>query len=477
MRTTKILAAITLLTLFTTTAVHAQPALRSAYFLDAYLYQHQMNPAFGNEYNYISFPALGDLDVALAGNVGVSNFLYTLPGGGLTTFMHESVGANTFLGSLKNKNRIAADVGETILSAGFKAFGGYNTVELNVRSSTSLFLPKELFSFMKLGMTSSNTFYDVGDIGVSSTNYAELSFGHSREVMKNLRVGAKVKVLLGLGQATAKVQNTTISMTDNQWRVQAQGEMSVAVSGLDIPTRQEAGRDYDAALGEGQLISWKDINYNNFGITGGGLAIDLGATYKPIDCLEVSLAFTDIGFVKWGTSTNARTKDEAWTFDGFKEVGLTGDSDNQIGDQLDDLGSELEDFFNFHSTGDTKGKARVLGATMTIGALYTLPFYSNKLKVGFLSTTRIQGAYSWSEGRFSANWYPCKVVDASVNYAISTYGHSFGWVVNIHPKVFNIFIGSDHQFFNITPQFLPSGRANSNVSIGINFTFGKEQKS
>ncbi len=457
-------------------ATYAQPALRSAYFLDGYLYQHQMNPALGNENNYIGFPGLANINAGASANVGVSNFLYKMPGGGLTTFMNESVGASQFLSKLKNKNRINADVGETILSAGFSTLGGYNTVDINVRSTTSLFLPKELLTFMKMGMTSSQTFYDVGDMGLSTTNYVEIALGHSHEVLENLRVGAKVKILIGAGQASSKLKDMKISMSDDEWKIQSQGELTTSVSGLEVPTKQEAGRDYDPDKGEADLISWEDIDYDKFGLNGGGLAFDFGATYKPIDCLELSLAFTDVGFIKWKKATTARTADDEWSFSGFQEVGMTSDSDNQLDDQFDDLGTQLEDFFNFHRTDETKGKAHALGATMTIGALYTLPFYDDKLKVGFLSTTRIQGAYSWSEGRFSANWFPCKVVDASINYAASTFGHSFGWVINVHPKVFNFFIGTDHQFLHITPQFIPRGRANTNVSLGINFTFGNNKK-
>ena len=96
--------------------------------------------------------------------------------------------------------------------------------------------------------------------------------------------------------------------------------------------------------------------------------------------------------------------------------------------------------------------------------------YEN-LKFGFLSSTRIQGKYSWSEGRFSANVAPVKWFDASVNYAVSSFGSSFGWLINFHPKGFNLFIGSDHQFFKITPQFVPVNRANANLAMGINFNF------
>lgn len=73
-----------------------------------------------------------------------------------------------------------------------------------------------------------------------------------------------------------------------------------------------------------------------------------------------------------------------------------------IEDQIDNLTDDLEDLFQMKVQGKDK-HTKALGATLNIGALYTFPFY-DKLKFGFLESTRINGRYSWSEGRFSATW-------------------------------------------------------------------------
>ena len=68
----------------------AQEASRTAYFMDGYSFRHELNPAFMGERNYVSIPALGNLDIALFSNVGVNTFLYKMPAGSpykLTTFM------------------------------------------------------------------------------------------------------------------------------------------------------------------------------------------------------------------------------------------------------------------------------------------------------------------------------------------------------------------------------------------------------
>ena len=204
------------------------------------------------------------------------------------------------------------------------------------------------------------------------------------------------------------------------------------------------------------------------------MAFDLGATYKVREDLELSLAVLDLGWISYKNATQATMAAEPWSFSGFTNVPFDSDKATpeqpSIEDQIDNLEDDLEDLFQMKVKGVEK-HTKALGATLNIGALYTLPYY-DKLKFGFLESTRINGSYSWSEGRFSANVAPVKCFDASISYAVSSFGHSFGWVANYHGRGFSIFLGSNHQFFKITPQFLPVNNANMNVSIGINFPFG-----
>ena len=132
----------------------AQEAPRTAYFLDGYSYRHELNPAFSGERNYVSIPVLANMNLGVFSNVGVNTFLYkTQPGSQykLTTFMSPTVDANTFPNKLGNNNRINGNFDFTIMSAGFRAFNGYNTISLGVNANMGVNLPKDLFAFMKLG--------------------------------------------------------------------------------------------------------------------------------------------------------------------------------------------------------------------------------------------------------------------------------------------------------------------------------------
>lgn len=92
----------------------------SGYFTDGYLYRHELNPAFGNSQNYVAMPALGNMNVAMRGNLALSDVLYNVDGK-TTTFLNPNVTASEFLGNIGEKNRLATDLKLEILSAGFKA--------------------------------------------------------------------------------------------------------------------------------------------------------------------------------------------------------------------------------------------------------------------------------------------------------------------------------------------------------------------
>lgn len=451
----------------------AQNHLRSAYFTEGYTYRHQMNPAFANERDYISLPGFGKLSIGMQSTVGVSDFIYKMDNGDLTTFLHESVSSDEFLKKLKNRNRINLDLDLNLMSAGFFAWGGFNTIDLSVKAGVRFNFPKEFFEFAKVGMNGGYTEYNMKDLGMYSNNYAEIALGHSHKITDKLNIGAKVKFLIGMYNFDFHANNMRVVMGEDKWLVEGDGELTSAGM-VDIPTKRRVHENREPAVTE--ELDFENIDFDSGNIIGGGgLAFDLGATYQLREDLELSASILDLGFIRYKNVTQGKMLMEPWEFDGFKDIPYDSDKAEENGkvsieDQIENLGDDLEDCFRFN-VGEKSKKVKALGATLNIGALYTLPYYKN-LKFGFLSSTRIQSQYSWSEGRFSANIAPVKCFDASVSYAISSFGSSFGWVINIHPKGFNLFIGSNHQFFKVTPQFIPVHHANADFNIGINFPFG-----
>ena len=113
--------------------------------------RHNLNPAFAPEYDYVAIPAIGGISAGMNSNVGADNFLFK-KNGEVVTGLHSSVGNDEFLSGLKSRNYMEVNSGVSVVSLGFKALGGFNTIGINVKSATSAALPYELFEFAKTAL-------------------------------------------------------------------------------------------------------------------------------------------------------------------------------------------------------------------------------------------------------------------------------------------------------------------------------------
>ena len=134
-------------------------------------YRYRLNPALINDYGYFSFPVLGNVAIGVNSNMALSKFLYPR-GNELVTGLHPSIPADEFLGGLKNKNNLDLDIDMTLLSFGFFAFNGFNTFDISLKSQTSIYLPKDLFTFLKTGQGDGGPAeYDFGNIAAGSYDF------------------------------------------------------------------------------------------------------------------------------------------------------------------------------------------------------------------------------------------------------------------------------------------------------------------
>ena len=60
--------------LFVAAQTRAQHTI-SGYFTDGYMYRHEINPAIGNSQNYISFPAIGNLNLGVRGSLNLEDYI------------------------------------------------------------------------------------------------------------------------------------------------------------------------------------------------------------------------------------------------------------------------------------------------------------------------------------------------------------------------------------------------------------------
>ncbi len=435
--------------------------IRSAYFLDSFHYRHQLNPAMSGGQNYFSFPGLGNVNVEVCGNVGISDFLYPIKDVNgnkvLTTFMSRDVDRYDFINGLEEKIRIGGSADLMVFSTGFKSWGGFSTIDIGLHSRTAINLPRELFEFMKdedygTGVKS----YKLRDMRATTNNYMDIAFGHSHQINDRLRIGGKVKFLLGLGRADIAIDKMDIELSEDRWLVDTDGEICFSALGLVFKTNDNTeveGFDFPP----GKIV-----------LSSGGVAFDLGATYKVLDNLALSASIIDLGFIKWNKARSAKANDDPYVFDGFEQIGVGTESlFPTIGDQFESMGDDLQDLIAVYDKGQ-KERLEMMSATLNVGLEYVLPAY-DKFSIGLLSSTNFNRPHTWTEGRLTANISPVRWFEASVSGVFTTFGSGMGLLVNFHPKGFSLFLGSDFMFKQVTPQFVPVGNCNMNLAAGINF--------
>lgn len=441
------------------------PAQRTntAYFIDEYTYRHDLNPAFGNEKNYVAMPVLGNVNVSVVGNMDLKNYLYNI-GGKTTTFLNPGVSTSEFMSNVKDKNKLNVDLKVEILSAGFKAWGGYNTIGLSVRSNVAAIVPGELFSLAKEG--ASNQTYNIEDLQAHADAYIELAFGHSRQIDEQWRVGGKLKFLLGGANIDAELEKAQLTLGEDSWTAVTNATIQTSIKGFTYETSQKER----GAAGEETVHEYvDDIDVDGTGLNGFGLAVDLGAEFRLNDEWSFSAALLDLGFISWNNNVVASTNgDRTFSTDVYL-FNVDENASNSFENEWDRFTEGLADLYELQDNGDEGGRTRMLGATLNIGAEYTLPAY-NKLRFGLLNTTRIQGAYSWTDFRLSANIAPCNIFSAGISGSLGTYGASFGWIANLHMTGLNFFVGMDRTLGKLSKEGVPL-TSNASVNLGLNFLF------
>lgn len=435
-------------------------ALHSSYFLDGMVERHELNPAFGGEANFIALPGLSGFNLGVSTNFGLSNFVFQKDGQ-LVLGLSKQVSAAEFLGGLPQNNQLQLQLDIPVLSVGFRAMGGFNTIGIKERTFVGVNVPSSIFAFLKQGAdpTTGIARYDIDNLSIYTDNYLEFALGHSRKLaaLEGFSYGAKVKFLVGAFMSNIEMQHIGVEMSKDRWMVESQGSASLS-SGLNLT--------YDA---DGNISG---INASNLHIGGYGFGVDLGAVYTPaaLPDLTVSLAVNDLGFISW-SQVNNTVAAGSFEYDGFGTIGVEGEGLNE---QLNDMLDEVSELIKMEAK-DPQDQTRMLQTTLNVAAEYAI--LNRKISFGILSSTRFGAPYTYAEGMAVVNFRPASWFQAAINGSISTQGSAVGALLTFCPNGANIFLGCDYVTPNMkfSAQAIPLYGTRVNLRTGIIITFGKKK--
>lgn len=435
---------------FVNNSLKAQ-TLQSSYFLEGNNQRNDLNPAFTTSSNFVTFPALGNVYITANSNIGMKAIMRPQRNE-MVTFLHPSIGVDDALSQFKKNNIIEADVALNIFKIGFNKWNGTNYISLNIRSQSGAYIPKTIFEFLKAGQTEEKTVYEASDINVLTQNYIEIGLGHAHKLNDKLSIGGKLKVLLGAGYTKAHINNIKISMSDSEWIIN-QSSTIVGSRGINFETKED-----------GEI---SNLKFDNFGIAGYGLGLDLGVVYKINKNFNISLAVSDIGFMNWNNCSEGYNYNKEFTYTGFDNIG-TEDSQN-FDDAADDVWDSLKGLVKYYKNYNKTSETTYLYSTIRAGGEYGI--INNKISFGLLGSVRLGAPEILSEGMLTANFRPCKWFNGAINGSLSNTRSSVGFIANFHPKAVNFFFGMDYLLARYSKQFIPTDAAKMNIGFGLSFNY------
>lgn len=427
--------------------------LRSAYFMEGSYFRTDMNPALTPTRGYLSLPVMGGFGMSINNNfLSVDNFVYKVGTETVTAFDNRVPTAD-FVDKLPKTGFFNFNSQLSLLSVGFNARKMFWNFGVNVKMSADVSMDKSLLYALK---SIGNGTYNLSAVGFDTNVYTELYVGAARNVNDWLRVGAKVKGLVGIENTHGALSDSHFSVTRSQIDASIYGTMRGSSAVINDSFTVDEDMNFDDLL-----IS----NPSQINVKSGGIAFDLGAEARFLDDhLRVSLGVTDLGFIAWsGTNSVAAAFKYDVMYRGF----------NLDNGEID-FSSESS-FIDQNPSGYT----RRLNTTLNIGAEYNI--LKNRIAFGLLSHTEFRQLYTSSELTASVNFRAAKCFTATVSQTLFTRNRPgvLGFALNLHPRGFNFLLGVDYVDTNyvLADDFVvPKYQKSFNFYSGIGFNFGGKKK-
>lgn len=451
--------------LISLTTLHAQIA-SSMYFMDDLPQSNVLNPA--NSPNckfYLGIPVINRTGIGFSSDISLDDVYHD----GVWSW-NSSNDFDDFVHSLDETSLLSTEVNTSIFSLGFglKDFGFFH-FGLNNRAEATIGIPQDFFKLNDMTID-----HDLSTFQTKMQWFSEYFIGYSHQVNDRLTVGLSVKYIAGVSSVNMNFDGLHLNASGENWEYNLDGVVDVSVP-ADIALNSN-GLPQDAELiidtnDPNDLIQHALLNYNNPGI-----GIDIGAKYRLIDKLNLSISLTDLGSITWKDNVSNYTAHAYYEFNGSNDALKThtdGDMFTFDDDSFDDIIDSLKDVTTAVKTND-QFKTR-LSPKLYIAAEYEIFSF---LKAGLLSKTRFVSDHTQQNFIFNlqANWVHRVSLGMNYNVGINK-ANSFGGIVGLRLSPFYIYAATDVLMglskTGDLPVSIPANFSATNFQFGINLVVGK----
>ena len=454
---------------------YAQKSVYNLYFLENVPQRSILNPAQQPTSGfYLSLPVIGYTQA----DFGTTDLSASLLSKDVTTIFN-ALSTTSMLESSSNIN---------LLAFGYRKNANYYKFGVNMRSIVSIGLPKDLFRLALFGVNSSDylsgnvndSVFNLGSFSQNAQSFVEVSLGYSRKINDKLSFGGNLKYLHGLANVQTEFDNFDIHTGVNRWMINANAVMRTTLPGNTYVGNTINSIEFNMPSAAMDYIKPQGV----------GFGVDLGATYRMLDFLELGLAVTDLGFISWSKNVNDIHIAADYDFESLNNTGGSGVFD---GVDMKALFDSLNNNVDQHITVNNRTKRRISGIGPKINASAELGFLKNKLSVGLLSSTAFYDKRVYENFVTSFNIKPVNWFNMALSYGITNWkSSSFGAGMGVRVGMFNFFLSSDfiptsYEKYKLdNPIELGTGRTIRNVTlpdkakqfnfaVGMNIVFGNKR--
>lgn len=333
-----------------------------------------------------------------------------------------------------------------VFSAGMRFNKSYFSIGVINRVDIQFAYPKDFFLLMTEGNGASllGERASMDGLGVNINSYVELAFGWNREFGDKLKIGARLKLLSGIGNVSTKTSKLGLTTDAETFDLTLDGELDLRTSGLPLGNSSFSYDPFEA-----------------FKTRNKGLAFDFGGSLQLTEKLLLSASILDVGSIKWTNNINNYKRSSfTYTFQGVDLNEAINDSN-----YFETLTDSLEQIFKVE--GNNNSYRSVLPARIILGAnldltknfgagAYLFSQFSNRR---YRPTLLLQGTFNLKE------WFT-----VNLNYSVSARSATnLGLGIGLKGAGMAFFVSTDNLFGFITPAY----SKNFHVSTGLAFCIGR----
>ena len=461
MKLFKIVKVVLLIIVFSafTKGIYAQEA--TTYFMHKNQQIHLLNPAMnGNCKFYFSLPGFSFIQPG-----------YTNKGLQIFDILENPSNLRDILEPVNSFN---FDMQYEIFSAGVKLRKSYLSLSISNKTNLNIGIPRDFFVFIWEGNRNYiDKTLNLNDFNFDFNNYLELSLGYSYQILENLRIGGKFKILNGTINMNTEYWEMGIYTAPNTYELDVHSNILINMS---TPVNPEFSVDNPEVIEDWSSMDdvFTDHKYFTKNL---GFGIDLGAVYDYNENLSFSASVIDLfSYIDWNTGVNNVTQNGSYHFSGIDLNPIIYGDGETNDDLLDELTDTLSSVFEFSATNNSY-RTKISSKYFISG---NYKFYS-WLDAGVLISGRYYNDKNYMASTFSANSFLLKFLSMSASYTIYDSGSSnIGLGLGFKLGPVQLYIASDNILgvkydSNLNIPW-PGSSQNLDFMLGLDFVFGCKKK-